>query len=47
MEIDLKKTHEELVEIEKKIVAATKKHNQYLIELGLKPLPCGDSEKQS
>lgn len=38
-EIDLDATHQELVEIEKTIATAKKKHNQFLIELGLKPLP--------
>ncbi len=39
VEIDLAATHAELVEIEKKIAAATAKHNQFLKELGLPPLP--------
>lgn len=38
-EIDLDATHRELVEIEKTIAAAKDKHNRFLIELGLKPLP--------
>ncbi|MBX3655514.1 MAG: type I restriction-modification system subunit M [Ramlibacter sp.] len=38
-EIDLAATHGELVEIEKSIEAAKKKHNAFLKELGLKPLP--------
>ena len=38
-EIDLDATHSELVEIEKTIVAAKRKHNEFLKELGLKPLP--------
>jgi type I restriction enzyme M protein len=38
-EIDLAATHGELVEIEKTIRAATQKHNEFLIELGLPPLP--------
>jgi type I restriction enzyme M protein len=43
-EIDLAVTHEVLVEIEKKIEAATSKHNAFLKELGLAPLPLGKSE---
>ena len=42
-EIDLAATHEALVEIETAIQAATKKHNEYLQELGLPKLPGGDS----
>ena len=38
-EIDLDEKHQELVEIEKAIVAAKEKHNGFLKELGLKPLP--------
>lgn len=38
-EIDLTATHDELVEIEKSIQTATAKHNAFLIELGLPPLP--------
>jgi type I restriction enzyme M protein len=38
-EIILKDTHKELVKIEKEIEKATKKHNQFLKELGLPPLP--------
>ncbi len=38
-EIDLAATHAELVEIEKAIAAAKQKHNAFLIELGLNPLP--------
>jgi type I restriction enzyme M protein len=38
-EIDLAATHRELVEIEKAIAAAKDKHNAFLIELGLQPLP--------
>ena len=38
-EIDLGKTHQELVELEKAIAAAKDKHNAFLKELGLKPLP--------
>ncbi|MBL8370985.1 MAG: type I restriction-modification system subunit M [Burkholderiaceae bacterium] len=38
-EIDLAKTHRELVEIEQAIAAAKAKHNTFLAELGLSPLP--------
>ncbi|MCX4150769.1 MULTISPECIES: type I restriction-modification system subunit M [Paraburkholderia] len=38
-EIVLDETHQELVEIEKAIAAAKDKHNAFLRELGLKPLP--------
>ncbi|MCS4292615.1 type I restriction enzyme M protein [Comamonas sp. BIGb0152] len=39
MEIDLDKTHQELVEIEKAIAAAKNAHNVFLRELNLKLLP--------
>jgi type I restriction enzyme M protein len=38
-EIDLASTHAELVTIDKSIQKATAKHNQFLKELGLLPLP--------
>ena len=38
-EIDLTSTHAELVAIDKSIQKATAKHNKYLKELGLPPLP--------
>jgi hypothetical protein len=38
-EIDLATTHAELVKIEKDIAAAKQKHNAFLKELGLSPLP--------
>jgi len=38
-QIDLAATHKELVEIEKKIRKTKDKHNGFLTELGLKPLP--------
>jgi type I restriction enzyme M protein len=38
-EIDLGATHQQLVEIEATIRAATVKHNQFLKELGLPKLP--------
>ena len=37
--IDLSATHGELVEIEKRIRESTMKHNMFLKELGLSPLP--------
>lgn len=38
-EIDLSATHADLVQIEERIAEAKKRHNAFLIELGLKPLP--------
>ncbi len=38
-EIDLDDTHQKLVEIEKAIAVAKDKHNAFLRELNLKPLP--------
>ena len=38
-EIDLDKTHADLVSIEEAIAATKEKHNAFLRELGLKPLP--------
>lgn len=38
-EIDLAATHRELVEIEKSIETATARHNEFLKDLGLPPLP--------
>jgi type I restriction enzyme M protein len=38
-EIDLAETNRELVDIEKAIAAAKHKHNDFLKELGLRPLP--------
>lgn len=37
--IDLSSTHKELIEIEKRIQESTAKHNGFLKELGLSPLP--------
>jgi len=39
VEIDLSATHRQLVEIEKQIQESTAKHNAFLRELGLSPLP--------
>jgi type I restriction enzyme M protein len=44
VEIDLKATHAELVSIEGEIRSATAKHNVFLKELGLPPLPSFDSD---
>ena len=45
-EIILADTHAKLVEIEEKIQAATRKHNEFLEELGLSQLPLGDIDKE-
>lgn len=42
-EVDLKQTHRELVDLEQKIQAATLRHNTFLEELNLPPLPGGAS----
>jgi type I restriction enzyme M protein len=44
-EIELTATHGELVEIENAIQTATAKHNGFLQELGLAPLPLGEPKK--
>jgi len=41
-DIDLAATHTRLAEIEKAIREATTKHNEFLKELGLPPLPAHD-----
>jgi type I restriction enzyme M protein len=43
-EVVLKTVHDELVDIENKIRTATKKHNEFLKELGLPLLPSADEE---
>ena len=43
-EIDLAATHAELVKIEAELREATKKHNEFLKELGLAQLPLGDRD---
>jgi len=43
-QIDLQAKNTELVKLEKSIVASTIKHNQFLMEIGLPPLPCGQKE---
>ena len=40
--VDLKQVNEELVNLAKNIHEATKKHNQFLKELGLAELPMGN-----
>jgi type I restriction enzyme M protein len=45
--IDLAATHKELVEIEKQIQVSTTKHNAFLKELGLFPLPAPRAKKRS
>ena len=42
IEIDLAATHTDLVNIEKRITESTKKHNEFLKELGLATLPSHD-----
>lgn len=42
-EVDLADTHRELVKIEGEIRTATEKHNEFLKELGLPPLPSAES----
>lgn len=44
-EVDLAAVHADLVEIEKRIGEATKKHNEFLKELGLPTLPFNDMER--
>ncbi|NTW87931.1 MAG: type I restriction-modification system subunit M [Desulfobulbaceae bacterium] len=43
-EIDLTAVHADLVNLEERIVKATNKHNEFLKELGLAPLPLGSRE---
>lgn len=38
-EVDLKAVHIDLVSIEKELVDAKARHNAFLVELGLSPLP--------
>ncbi len=44
-EIDLTALHADLVNLEERIVNATNKHNEFLKELGLAPLPVGIREQ--
>ena len=43
-EIDLSAVHDELVEIERQIRESTSRHNAFLLELGLSPLPESPAE---
>jgi type I restriction enzyme M protein len=45
-EVDLAATHAELIKIENDVRKATTKHNQFLKELGLRPLPFIDTKKK-
>jgi type I restriction enzyme M protein len=45
-QIDLSATHKQLVEIEKEIRNSTAKHNEFLKELGLSPLPTQATESR-
>jgi type I restriction enzyme M protein len=45
-EIDLSAVNADLVSLEQKIDAATKKHNEFLKELGLPLLPDGAHERE-
>ena len=45
-EIDLAATHDELVNIEKDIRKATARHNEFLKELGLPPLPLTEGKEK-
>ncbi len=45
-EIDLATTHKDLVKIEQEIQLATRKHNEFLKELGLPPIPDGKTAKE-
>jgi type I restriction enzyme M protein len=44
-EIVIEETHADLVDIEQKIQTATAKHNAFLVELGLAPLPLGKQKE--
>jgi type I restriction enzyme M protein len=44
-EIDLAETHDDLVRLQTKIDEATSKHNEFLKELGLPPLPTAAEKK--
>ena len=46
VEIDLAAAHKELGEIEKQILESTAKHNAFLKELGLSPLPAPDNRSK-
>jgi type I restriction enzyme M protein len=44
VQIDLKQTHMKLVDIDNEIRDAAKRHNKFLVELGLDPLPPSDDQ---
>jgi type I restriction enzyme M protein len=46
-QIDLATVHAELVDIEKRLQEATARHNEFLKELGLAPLPLSDANRRS
>ena len=46
-EIDLAATHANLIKIESTIQKATRKHNEFLKELRLSPLPSPDSDSSA
>ena len=46
-EIDLAATHRQLVEIEAALRTATAKHNEFLLELGLAPLPTPEEKQKA
>ena len=46
-EIDLSATHANLVELEKQVQDATTKHNAFLEELGLPPLPASNKQQMA
>ena len=46
LEIDLAATHSKLIEIESKISSAREKHNQFLEDLGLSPLPGAQDKRE-
>jgi len=43
-DVDLTSTHAELVRVEEQLRTATKKHNEFLSQLGLPPLPTAESK---
>jgi type I restriction enzyme M protein len=47
VEIDLADTHAKLIGIENEILTATAKHNVFLKELGLPPLPLAGPDAKS
>lgn len=44
--IDLAATHNQLMSVEQKIQTATRKHNEFLAELGLPVIPFIDSDER-